>query len=127
MTLASAGSGGVYLGAAIIATGAIGLVLGINKGLSQGELIFLVVIFLFFSSPFLLEALKRRRYPVTGTRERDEHEVAAPGAGPTDPIQKGIVWMDGFGFVKGLLGVFAFMVLWFVFWTAVGLVKDFFF
>ncbi len=127
VTLASAGSGGVYLGAALIATGAIGLIMGVSKGLSRGELIFLVVIFLLFSSPSLLEAFKRQRYPVTGTREMDENEAAASGAGPTDPLQKGIVWMDGFGFIKGVLGIFGFIVLWFAFWAAVGLIKDFFF
>jgi len=127
VTLASAGSGGVYLGAAVIATGVIGLIMGISKGFSQGELIFLAIIFVLFSSPSLMEAWQRRHYPVTGTRKLDDQETLASGPGPTDPIQKGIAWMDRFGFVKGLLGIFAFIVLWFVFWTGVGLIKDFFF
>ena len=127
VTLSSGGSGGVYLGLAVVVTGAIGLIMGISKGLSQGELIALIIVFALFSSPSLIEALKRRRYPVTGSREADGQETSASGTGPTDPLQKGIVWMDRLGFVKGLLGVFALIVLWFVFWAGAGLIKDFFF
>jgi hypothetical protein len=127
VTLSSGGSSGVYLGAAVIATGAIAFILGISKGFSKAEVIALIIVFALFSSPSLIEIWQRRRYPITGTRKADDQETSASGTGPTDPLQKGIVWMDGFGFVKGLLGVFAFIALWLVFWAGVGLIKDFFF
>ncbi len=127
VSLASEGAGGVYLASAIIATTAIGLIMWVGKGFSKTELIVLVFLFAVFASPMLIDALKRRPYPVTGMREPSAEEKAAWPSGPSDPIQKGISWMDGFGFVKGFFGLFIFIALWFAFWAIVGLIKESFF
>ncbi len=127
VTLSSAGSGGVYLASAIIVTGVIAFIMWVGKGFSKTELIVLAVLFTLFSSPMLIDAIRRWRYPITGVREPSEQEKATFFSGPSDPIQKGISWMDGFGFVKGFFGLFIFIALWFLFWGTIGFVKDTFF
>ncbi len=125
--IASPGSSGFYLAIGLVATAAIVAVMASSKGLSQGEGIFAAVLFAFFTTPSMLEIVTRWRHPVTGRREASATEVNDQMEAPADPLQKGITWLDAFGFLKTFLGVFVFIALWLVFWGAVGLIGDAFF
>ncbi len=127
VTLASGGSGGVNFAGAIIVIGVIAFIMWLGKGFSNTELIVLAVLSVLFFAVPILEAVKRGRYPITGVREPDEQEKTNTYSGPSDPIQKGITWLDSFGFVKGFFGLFVLIILWFLFWGILGFVKDTFF
>jgi len=122
--LASAGGSGLYLAAALVAIGAIALVMGLGDGFSTVETLLLAFLFALFFSPPLLDAIKRRRYPLTEPTKRSTTVEPAPDARPQNSVQKSMLWLDRLGFVWGFLGLFVFIAFWFAVWTIVGLIGD---
>jgi len=125
--LASAGNSGVFLAGGFIATGAIAAVMAASRGFSQTDAIVTGLLLAFFSMPSVMETIARVRHPVTGTRAlRDDERVCEP-ATPDEPLERGVTLIDRLGFATGFLGLVVFVVLWLVFWAAVGLIGEAFF
>jgi uncharacterized protein (DUF983 family) len=127
VTLASSGGLGFYLAAALVAIGVIALVMGLGNGFSRAEILVLALLFVLFFSPALFDALKRRRYPQTAKRLGASTHKTAVTATQKKPVQKGMLWLDRLGLVRGFFSLFAILALWFVFWAAFGLLRDNFF
>lgn len=123
--LASPGSSGFYLALGLVATAAIVAVMAAAKGLDTTEVVIAGLLLAFFTTPALLEIIARWRHPVTGTWEPDA--PGEEGSLPADPLRRGITWLDAFSFFKSFFGVFVFLILWLLFWSAVGLIHDTFF
>jgi len=124
VVLASAGGSGLYLAAALIAIGGIALVMGLGDGFSTVEILLLMFFFALFISPAVLDALKRRRYPLTELTARNTTKEPTSNSRSQDPVHKSILWLDRLGFAWGFLGLFVFLALWFAMWTIVGLIRE---
>ena len=124
VVLASAGGVGFYLAAASVVIGVIALIMGLGDGFSTVELLLLVGLFVLFFSPALFDALKRRRYPQTGTRSDTPEHKTVVTATQNDFVRKSMLWLDRLGFIRGFFTLFAILALWFVFWSVVGLIRE---
>ena len=116
---ATPGSSGFYLAAGLVATAAVTAVMALTKDYGQIERIITAALLAAATAPSAIEALQRRRYPVTG----EIQDTPAPPR-PSDPVQKGVALLDRFRFAGGFFGVFVVLLLWLTFWGAIGWIAD---
>jgi drug/metabolite transporter (DMT)-like permease len=115
------GSIGAETGLAVVASLAIGFVLWAGKGLSRGEAVVVALVFAGFLAPALIALWQRRRHPVLRQEPRSAPPETTRGNTIETPIP-GVLRRARF--LTGLLAVIGFVVLWFLFWGGIGLLRE---